>query len=554
MHTVISRFDSFRKRSFDLENQKDLAGELEPTHRSHIGNIRPFSRTRLARSQRNAPTGILTARNQSPSDERCHVTVVNDEDDTAASPVKATVETQQFARQRNIQDGGMHYRHVRQRSISNPETRMFPSPNAEKLTLRRRFVNAEKSKTFWRDRHAGGMDTAISREVDAALSAFRKDSTDPLPYMQPRRLIGQTLQPQANFDRSRHSPRRSRSDSNMLQTFYPGPVDDQKSCPTVSDIPCAEKIKAPEFFQVNFDLPYPQILDPENPARTLNKFELRTQRTIFFSVIIAMNLSAILASWFYHSGLSVFIFILYIKSKDCAYAILDAIGLSIRALYRAFHPPAPVPSKWILTLIPTYAESEEQIIKAIFSLRDNKVEPHKQVMVVMIDGKPRAITKHLTRIIKSCRRPYVTSKFRRGDLQIDAGFIEDVPIIIFEKLKNAGKKDSLILCHDLFNIPRVNMPLYTKLLREEIWTSVLPTLTVGTDFRSFDMMFCTDADSTIHPGAITALANALARDKNAIAVCGLVLVELEKGREWSHWNLYQQYQVCVTGKPLCFNR
>jgi hypothetical protein len=109
-------------------------------------------------------------------------------------------------------------------------------------------------------------------------------------------------------------------------------------------------------------------------------------------------------------------------------------------------------------------------------------------------------------------------------------------------LRNTGKKDSLVLCHDLFNVPRENMPLYTRLLREEIWTEILPVLTKGQGFTKFDMVFCTDADSTIHKGAVAALADALVRDENAIAACGLVLVELELGLEWSFWNLYQQFQ------------
>ncbi|KAM0359529.1 hypothetical protein ACHAP4_003121 [Fusarium culmorum] len=123
--------------------------------------------------------------------------------------------------------------------------------------------------------------------------------------------------------------------------------------------------------------------------------------------------------------------------------------------------------------------------------------------------------------------------------------MEDVPVIIIEKVKNAGKKDSLVLCHDLFNYPRENSPLYTQLLRKEMWDEILPELTKGEEFNGFDMVFCTDADSTIYKGAVALLANALARDKDAIAACGLVLVELEPGYEWSFWNLYQQFQVCT---------
>ncbi|KAM0371880.1 hypothetical protein ACHAPZ_004898 [Fusarium culmorum] len=125
--------------------------------------------------------------------------------------------------------------------------------------------------------------------------------------------------------------------------------------------------------------------------------------------------------------------------------------------------------------------------------------------------------------------------------------MEDVPVIIIEKVKNAGKKDSLVLCHDLFNYPRENSPLYTQLLRKEMWDEILPELTKGEEFNGFDMVFCTDADSTIYKGAVALLANALARDKDAIAACGLVLVELEPGYEWSFWNLYQQFQ-CTIGQ------
>lgn len=166
-------------------------------------------------------------------------------------------------------------------------------------------------------------------------------------------------------------------------------------------------------------------------------------------------------------------------------------------------------------------------------------------MCVILDGKPKDVKSHFTRLIKSCERPYVTFKFKKISLIIDIGFIEDVPVIVIEKRKNAGKKDSLILCHDLFNFPRQDIPLCTRMLRREMWEEILPGLTVeqGIVFAGFDMVFCTDADSIIHPGAVASLANALARDKRAIAACGLVLVELEPGCEWSVWNLYQQFQA-----------
>ena len=94
---------------------------------------------------------------------------------------------------------------------------------------------------------------------------------------------------------------------------------------------------------------------------------------------------------------------------------------------------------------------------------------HWQVMCVILDGRHKDVKRHFTRTIKSIERPYVTFKFKKISLMIDIGFMEDVPVIVIEKRKNAGKKDSLILCHDLFNFPRKNIPLCTRMLRQELW-------------------------------------------------------------------------------------
>ncbi|KAF4472525.1 chitin synthase [Fusarium albosuccineum] len=287
---------------------------------------------------------------------------------------------------------------------------------------------------------------------------------------------------------------------------------------------------------------YPEIEDPKDPARILTPLDLRKQRIIFLGIIVLLNfLMTITAIWGKKSKL-IFILVLFIKSKDFLSALLSPLGMMTRWTCHKFCPPKEVSQLWILSLIPAYSESEEQIVKTIYSLRDNGVEPHRQVMVVLLDGNPRDVRSHMTRVTREFERPYVSLKWKRGVLRVTAGFMMDVPVICIEKVKNAGKKDSLILCHDLFNYPRDNCPLYTKLLRKEMWDDVLPVLTEGETFNGFDMVFCTDADSTIYKGAVALLANAIARDKNAIAACGLVLVELEPGYEWSFWNLYQQFQ------------
>ena len=77
-----------------------------------------------------------------------------------------------------------------------------------------------------------------------------------------------------------------------------------------------------------------------------------------------------------------------------------------------------------------------------------------------------------------------------------------------------------------------------------MYADVLPKLTAGKTFSTFDAVFCTDADSTIHKEALRKLADALARKASAIAACGILVAELAiPNVEWTTWHLYQQFQV-----------
>ncbi|KAG5656080.1 hypothetical protein KAF25_001650, partial [Fusarium avenaceum] len=273
---------------------------------------------------------------------------------------------------------------------------------------------------------------------------------------------------------------------------------------------------------------YPEVDDPVDPARSLSRKDLIKQPTIFLGCILLLNILLAITAILGKESKLALAMIFFIKSKDFLSSIISPAGLILSKAYHVMRPLKTPTQRWILSLIPAYSESEEQIVKTIFSLRDNGTAPHRQVMVVILDGQPRDIQGNMTRVTRI--------------LRIIAGFMEDVPVIVLEKLKNSGKKDSLILCHDLFNYTRSNAPLYTKLLRDELWTSVLPGLLEGKMGQKFDMVFCTDADSTIHKGALAKLTNALSNNQDAIAACGLILVELEPGYEWSVWNLYQQFQ------------
>ena len=281
----------------------------------------------------------------------------------------------------------------------------------------------------------------------------------------------------------------------------------------------------------------------KNPARTLTRAQLMRQRISFFLVVFCFNAACLIAALESHRRLWVLILILFLRSKDVLSTLGVLAWIALTSLRRPLRRPAEVSSKWILACVTAYAETEIQIMRTINSIIQHHPDPHKIVLCIILDGKPANIRSYFTRSSKRFRSSYQTWKFTHGELNINTGFMEQVPVILFEKVRNAGKKDSLILCHDLFDAMRDNAPLSTQVLRREIWTEVMPSLLDEDVPSKFDYIFCTDADSLIHKDALQRLVLALSANPKAIAACGLVLAEMEKGNEWSIWYLFQQFQV-----------
>lgn len=361
--------------------------------------------------------------------------------------------------------------------------------------------------------------------------------------------------PHADFElRERSNSIRSRTPraeicSDMSDAVRPR-ASEQKSIPStpVIEKPTKQKLqvsfdRSPSQIQRGSGYVFPKIEGAEDPARKLKKSQLIRQRVAFFLIVFCLNTACLVAALTSYRHLWVLVLILFLKAKD----ILSTLGaVAWIASTSVFRPTRKIPEispKWILACVTAYAETEAQIMRTISSVVEHPPASHKLVICIILDGKPVKIRSYFTRIAKTMRRPYQTWKFAHGELNIYTGFMEQVPVIIFEKVRNAGKKDSLILCHDLFDEMRDNISVYTRALRREIWTDILPSLLDNEAPTKFDYIFCTDADSLIHEGTLESLVIALVQDQKAIAACGLVLAEMQKGNEWSIWYLFQQFQV-----------
>lgn len=307
------------------------------------------------------------------------------------------------------------------------------------------------------------------------------------------------------------------------------------------DSPQPRSIDLPDHVRKSFDSAVTESLG--DGRAHLKRWEIWCIRLFFSLFIFAVNIAFGLAYLGSHKHPYLLAILVFMKSKDILSTLTDILGLLRNFAHNKIWPRKEARPKWILSLVCAYAETEEQIMKTVLSLVKGRTWPHKQAICIILDGKPRDVLSKISVVKATLTLPYTTWKRERGELNIHAGLIEGTAVILMEKVKNAGKKDSLILGHDLFNYPREDMPHSTKLLRQELWKTIIPSIITNEALTAFDYIFCTDADSTTHDQALCKLADALCRENNAIAGCGVLFAEFGKAKtEYSMWHLFQQFQ------------
>jgi chitin synthase len=150
---------------------------------------------------------------------------------------------------------------------------------------------------------------------------------------------------------------------------------------------------------------------------------------------------------------------------------------------------------------------------------------------------------------------YQSWKTCNVDLTISYGTRNGKHVVCITKQINLGKKDSIILMHDLFNYTRPNLTNVNQQLREQVRQDISEIFGVN----DFDYLFCTDADTIVDEHAIVCLVDTL-KSKNATAVSGIVNVNKTSGSFfWNHIQnlqyLYGQYvrrtNEDLVGQVLC---
>ena len=176
----------------------------------------------------------------------------------------------------------------------------------------------------------------------------------------------------------------------------------------------------------------------------------------------------------------------------------------------------------VVSIIPVYDETDNELkclVESIKQQQQQQDETYDKRLICIIEdhGKLKALFV-LTNVIDTVELPYMSWKQQLLQLTITFGHSNDCPCIIIVKDKNMGKRDSLILSHDTFNVPRSLNTTNTEFrctLRDRI------SLLYG--IQTFTHMFCTDADTIICVDSFRYLIETI-ETKKAIAACGLVVV------------------------------
>jgi len=260
--------------------------------------------------------------------------------------------------------------------------------------------------------------------------------------------------------------------------------------------------------------------------------------------IIAIN-TALCTAVYYSRNLQVIVFLIVVlKAKD----ILMSIMFPINVIYRHFRPEIykniPIPSEEsgkynVVAFIPTYMETIEQIIRTVDSILHNDAQ-----LVCLINDSVRSdISDIVQNVLLTKHASYVSWKQSDVNIQceITFGTRNNKNIVLVNKNKNHGKKDSIILCNDIFNVIRTNIPSQNRELRESILFDIANLF----HLHEFQFIFCTDADTIIDNNTITCLADSIDK-RNAIASCGIVNVNMSNSTvnndKQMFWNNIQHFQ------------
>ncbi|GAC94313.1 glycosyltransferase [Pseudozyma hubeiensis SY62] len=379
------------------------------------------------------------------------------------------------------------------------------------------------------------------------------------------------LQPKTEQEQQRTRLDAPQSASNPAQVFEQDPSADSNEVPsTASEAASAPSLSMDEVQPVNEtdkDRDVEKVAMHASDSKTafdeslfpdyapLVQSRVDAGRIGLMMAIGALNFGMVILFLFLAPIGASLVVMVALKSRDILSVLWQSLLFILATIARPFrkkkekviHPP-----RKIVSLVPVYKESTQDVLDTVDSIiTDNPVRPQDfNIIAIMADGfdvEDDVIIQ--TTICRVEDHPYFSWKIRQSAFRLQFGFRSGHPIMIVRKVKNAGKKDSLIFAFDLFNSDNEATGHCNTEARALVLDHIR-RLYDQPDLEYFDFVFCTDADTKILAGSVNVLADRLMDEgEQTVGACGIVEADFEKpGRSlrtcglWYFWDHFQGFQ------------
>lgn len=279
---------------------------------------------------------------------------------------------------------------------------------------------------------------------------------------------------------------------------------------------------------------------------TRNRARVFTTNIVFYvkkwvyvtGIVLVNALGAALV--YYTQRLQVILYIiLFLKAKDLLMAVMFMFNMFYQDVFvdtnlSESESETEDPEK-VVAFVPAYKETVEQVSRTVDSVIENKIGNRRLVLCVVSDGGNDYDSLIENKMIsRMCSyRSWLNTQVR---VVISYGMRKGVHMMLISKFENVGKKDSIIMCNDIFNYRcDTDNNQSNDTFRSMIETDILNMFNV----TGFDYIFCTDADTVVEDTAISYLVDSIKR-RNAVASCGIVNVDFTTGNVF--WNNIQNFQ------------
>ena len=266
----------------------------------------------------------------------------------------------------------------------------------------------------------------------------------------------------------------------------------------------------------------------------------RMKKWLYIVFVVALNASGGVLVYYTRNLQVILYVVIVLKSKDIIMALMFVVNAVYRAVTKRDQMPALVISdeiERVIAFVPAYKESLEQVGRTVDSVMSNHFGSTYLLTFVVSDGETDY--SGLIDDVKFTRDGnYKTWRGKSVGVDIVYGTRGGKPIVLVSKSENAGKKDSIILCNDIFNAVRENIKQETHALRGIIRDDITSIMGVS----EFDHIFCTDADTIVSDMTILCLLDSI-RSRYAVAACGVVNVDKTNNNGGNFfWNNLQNFQ------------